>query len=119
MRLYNYLNEVSVGKDIEQLKKDCSIFINDLKKQRKSWPNLLYSGRNSSKTIIKRDVRQDRIPLDTPEETHDIIDNEFYDEFGFRPRSSSLFCYINYINNGIRYNLCNISYRKIQINVIT
>jgi hypothetical protein len=41
-------------------------------------------------------VRQDRIPLDTPEETHDIIDNEFYDEFGFRPRSNSLFCYVDY-----------------------
>ena len=96
MRLNNYLNEVSTGKDIEQLKQDCSIFINDLKKQKKSFIEFIYSGRKGSNTIIKKDVRQNRRPLDTPEGIHDMIDNEFFDEFGYKPRSSSLFCYVDY-----------------------
>jgi hypothetical protein len=54
MRLNNFLNEISTAGDIEQLRKDCSIFINDLKKQRKTQPELIYSGRKGSKTVIKK-----------------------------------------------------------------
>lgn len=40
-----------------------------------------------------KDVRKDRKPKDTHEGVSRIIDDMFYDKFGFRPRSQGLFCF--------------------------
>ena len=90
MKFKNYLAEnVSVKKALEIILKDCKPFIKDYKKINK----LLWSGRkNNTNIILKKTVRQDRTPLDTPLELHNFIDNWFYKKFGIKARSNAVFC---------------------------
>jgi len=91
-RLITYLNENNnvelLDEVIEKLKSDCSIYLNDIKRQ----DNILLSGRNSKEKFFERDVRKNRTPRDTPIEIHTIFDNHFQKKTGIRLRSNSLFC---------------------------
>lgn len=51
----------------------------------------VYRGIKSSEPFMKKDVRKNRRPLDTPEFVHDIMDQWFYDNYGIRFRSNSMF----------------------------
>lgn len=95
MRLYNYLNESSEKIDnmIEMIKENCKPFLNDVKKQ--SRLDLLFSGRGSSDVFIERKIRKDRKPLDTPLKLQNIVDDLFNKFYGVKPRSSSIFCYVD------------------------
>ena len=86
MRLKHYINE---SEDIpwEQIKKDCQPFIKEIKN-----PNcFLYSGRKEKLPYIKKKVRKDRKPLDTPEVIHNALNDIFKKKFGIKLRSESLF----------------------------
>ena len=86
MRLKHYINE---AKDIpwEQIKKDCQPFIKDLKDPKK----MLYSGRKCQLTYIKKEIRKNRKPADTPIVIHNWLDDLFKKKFGYKLRSECLF----------------------------
>ena len=86
MRLINYINE---SEDIpwDKIKKDCQPFIKDIKS-----PNdFLYSGRQTNEKFFTRKVRKNRVPTDTPEIIHNLLDDMFKKKFGHKLRSESLF----------------------------
>lgn len=53
---------------------------------------MLYSGRSSKDIWFKRNIRTDRYPKDTPGESHNVVDEMFYDAFNVKARSNSIFC---------------------------
>ncbi len=90
MRLKNYLNE-DIKSIMDEIINDCKPFINDwLKTDQK---NFLYSGRKIDMDFFKRKVRKNRRPLDTDIEIHHMMDNKFYEAFGIKARSQSIFCH--------------------------
>lgn len=72
------------------IKKDCKPYLNDVIRIYKNY--FFYSGRNDSRDFLKKDVRQDRVPRDTPPEIHEFLDEWFKRKFGVRARSQSVFC---------------------------
>ncbi len=93
-KFINYLSEnISTPDEIrEMLLTNCLPFIREWKRC-SSYPHMLYSGRPSEykKVIIKKKVRQDRRPKDTPIEIHKAFDDRFHKEFGIRARSQCIF----------------------------
>jgi len=89
-RLIKHLNENNPLDllNLVQFKKDCLPYLKQLKKDNFKF---LYSGRRKTDPIFKQKVRKDRKPLDTPEEIHNLIDNEFFYQHGVKARSQSLF----------------------------
>lgn len=92
MRLINYLNENSIIDEIRKiLKTRCKKYLNEF------LPNFngmyyMWSGRDGiSKPYTIKKVRKDRKPMNTPLKIHNKIDDMFEDEFGYRPRSNSIF----------------------------
>jgi len=103
MRYKQYINE-----DVEEQRKreyynilkvlydDCMPFINDLIRQ--GWDHftkadpLMYSGRNSSMSVIVGEIRKDRKPSDTEQIKHEMYDDMFYEKFKIRGRSNAIFC---------------------------
>lgn len=99
MKFLNYLNESEEAikreamKRLELIKKDCNPYLNLLKKI--NYRYYLYSGRRkgySGTDFSKKQIRQDRNPKDTPDDKHQFIDNWFYENFGIKARSQTLFC---------------------------
>ena len=91
-KFFNYINETDTSLIVDALKKDCQPFIKDLKKIKKGQEqSFLYIGRFIKTSFMKKQVRQDRNPSDTPEEIHKFVDNWFYKKFGVRLRSNSVF----------------------------
>lgn len=103
MKFYNYINELDSQNEkklVEYLKK-CLPFINDLFLYGDG--HFLYSGRKNLRSdYIVKSVRQDRKPLDTGKGDHKILDDSFYEKFGIRARSKTLFCTSNW-SNAINY----------------
>lgn len=93
MKFYNYINELDSQNEkklVEHLKK-CIPFINDLFLYGDG--HFLYSGRRNLRAdYIVKSIRQTRNPLDTNKDIHKIIDDSFYEKFGIRARSNTLFC---------------------------
>ena len=89
MRLNNYLIETTNTLDayIPKIKKDCKPWLTIIR----SNPYGIFRGMKAGNKIVKKKVRKDRIPLDTPQEEHETVDNAFKDKFGWTPRSSGLF----------------------------
>jgi hypothetical protein len=95
MRLSNYLNESSNIETYYELLKnienECSKYLNLFRKTTNAH-YLLYSGRQSSAKWFEDKIRKNRIPVDTPQEIHDMVDDIFKKKTGKRLRSNSLFC---------------------------
>ena len=102
MRLIKYINEEKLvsdipegdGKILEIIKKECSEILNVYRKTNR----LLYRGlknyddkKQISDNIYKIKPRADRKPKDTNIIHQTIIDNFFYKEFGWKPRSDGVF----------------------------
>lgn len=92
MRFYNYINEEYWSSYLNTIKKDCKPFL-------KNWrirynKNFLWTGRYE-KDFVRKKVRKNRTPRDTPLELHEFVDNWFKYEFGIRFRSNSVFCTSN------------------------
>jgi len=93
-RLINYLNEESfMLEKIKELLQDCYPYIRDLKRTNHFPNRMLYSGRSSKDLVIRRKVRKDRKPKDTPKVVHETLDQLFYNEFGIKARSQTLFTF--------------------------
>lgn len=103
----NTSNEISdnTGRIFEILKRDCSNFLNDLKRcyinfdpkfdpidQIKS-NKFFYRGIRTDyeESIIRKKSRKNRKPKDIDISVSNQIDEIFYDEYGIRPRSSGIF----------------------------
>lgn len=98
-RLTNYLNEESfMLEKIKELLQDCRPYINDLKRTNHFPNRMLYSGRSSNTIFIQRKVRKDRKPKDAPKVVHETLDQLFYNEFGIKARSQTLFTFPTWSN---------------------
>ena len=100
MRLYNYINEQSnytiedIDKIISIIQEDCKPYLKDVKNKYKR--NFLFSGRKRTYNFFdKKKVRKNRRPKDTPTEAHEFIDDWFYENFGIKFRSNSIFCFFS------------------------
>lgn len=96
MRLKNFLNEdyknfEDFDEAVDFMEKNCKPF---LKAKRNLNPDdFLYRGiRGVPYDIFMRDVRKNRQPLSTKREKHLELDKLFYEKFGIKARSQSLFC---------------------------
>ena len=106
MRLQQYLNEVfdeDIAKErIELIWKKCQPFLKQMKSSNFENENLLYSGRRTGSQFAKKKVRKNRRPKDTPLDIHEWVDEWFYNKFGIRARSNTVFC-INNRNYAMTY----------------
>jgi hypothetical protein len=117
MKFQSYLNEsnTSIEDIVSTLKSECGDYVDQIK----SLPYLKYSlvsGRNETKLFLKKPIRKDRKSLNTPSEIHNILDNLFYDKFGVKARSETMFCYFNDINGLPNGNLYGKYYLVFPIN---
>lgn len=100
MRLYNYLNEdegvfqfynpsekETLKKAWDIIQKDCKPFLKDIRNAR----NFLYRGMKEQKNFVKKKVRTDRSPMNTPEDLHELYDRYFKEKFGWNARSNAVF----------------------------
>jgi len=101
MRFKNYITEgrelldyISVEQMAEKFLKDCQPFFQDFYRIWRG--DFFLSGRKSNKLFDKKKVRQNRRPVDTPEDIHHLIDNWFLRNFGIRARSNSIFGTFSY-----------------------
>lgn len=97
MRLVGFISESSQDASIDEVLNliytDCMPFVKDLAKDKSKLSHrLLFSGRNNSKDYFTGKVRSDRRPKDTDEFVHEIFDELFNKNFGFRARSNAIFC---------------------------
>ncbi|MFW6046289.1 MAG: hypothetical protein ACOCP4_00600 [Candidatus Woesearchaeota archaeon] len=74
----------------EDISKKCAPFIKNIVSE--PIKNLLVSGRKSKPDYFIGTVRKNRKPKDTPTEYHEYADKIFYEEFGIKARSQTLFC---------------------------
>jgi len=95
MRYKQYLNESNKITDfqtiLEILWNKCNPFLKDLL-QNGFTGDFLYSGRNDYKKVFIKKVRDNRYPMDTNYDIHQLYDEEFLNSFGFRARSNAIFC---------------------------
>jgi len=95
MRLKQFINESSGNTSLEEildlLWTKCNPFLKDLLTNG-TFTGFMYSGRNDKRDIIKRKVRKDRYPKDTPPVVHEALDEIFDKEFGWKARSNAVFC---------------------------
>ncbi len=104
MRLEQYLQEriinkeirtkaefILVDKFINDIKKKCQPFIREITKNNPK-QLLMYRGASTNTDMFTKSPRTDRRPTDTPQDVHDALDNAFNDMFGWKARSTGLFC---------------------------
>lgn len=117
MKFQSYLNESNtpIEEIISTLKSECGDYVDQIK----SLPYLkcsLVSGRNETKLFLKKPIRKDRKSLNTPSEIHNIMNGLFYDKFGIKARSETMFCYFNDINSLSNGNMYGKYYLVFPIN---
>jgi len=93
MKLQDYLIEQEEGLAhfIPKIQAECKPFLKDIRGAAGSI--FRDDTKNRNKPIWKKVTRTDRKPLDTPAELHDLVDNWFLKEFGWKARSNALFCW--------------------------
>jgi hypothetical protein len=110
MRFYNFINEnINVTTIVNLLKKDCKKYINNVEK----YKGILISHRKDKLDFQKISIRKNRKPKDTPLIIHNFIDDLFYDKFGVKARSETMFCFTyNFYNTMDLYrkNVLSMSY---------
>jgi hypothetical protein len=75
---------------IDKIKILCEPYIRELRNGDN--PHALLRGSRSSHIKLKRNVRENRKPKNTPIQYHNAADDWFYEQFGIRYRSDALFC---------------------------
>ncbi len=98
MRYNKYLKE-SDSTDIYSLlaniSKNCKPFLKEWLPVYKKTGTFLYRGTDTRDYFGTKTVRTNRIPMSTPEELHNEIDDLMYDMYGIHGRSKSIFCTFN------------------------
>lgn len=84
-------NETTLAQIIETIKRDCGPYLNEIKDplQVSAYRGLHIM--NPSPLFLKKDVRTDRTPTDTPKRVSKLMDDWFEKKFGIRFRSEALF----------------------------
>ena len=89
MRLIHFITEQEKLYGMMRIEKDCKPFL----KQLKGSKGLLLRGSHKKNLVMmKVRPRQDRIPMSTPKILHKEIDEVFNKKFGWKPRSTGVFC---------------------------
>jgi len=98
MRLQTYLTEKSYFEEEidliwQTLLKDCKLFLVELNKANTPNAKFFYRGYGGHMNgiIQKKKTRKDRMPTDTPEAVHTLLDRSFKKKFGWRVRSQGVF----------------------------
>jgi hypothetical protein len=97
MKLQRYLTEqqgLTAGEIMEILEKDCGPFLKEVREGRR--PVWRGTWKSFSDDLVRLSPRKDRRPLDTPPHVHDTLDKAFQKKFGWRPRSTGVFCSTEY-----------------------
>jgi len=86
---FKLLERISNQEAIEYIKENCQPILEYYKKSSgRLWRGM---GFGAEIPVIIKDVRKDRKPKDTPIPVNNYIDNYFYQKFGWRAKSESLF----------------------------
>lgn len=96
MKFNEYLTEISRFQleqygVIKAIEHTCKPFIREFRNT--GIDRLIWRGTSKpiKKAIAEITPRKNRYPKDMPEELHDLLDNEFYNKFKWRPRSEGVF----------------------------
>ncbi len=97
MRFKQYINEsnkTSFEKILQTINDKCQPFLKEW--EQSFGPNVkgnkfFLSGRKNKKDYFIGTVRKNRVPVDMPLQSHKDLDDEFYNQFGIRARSNSIF----------------------------
>jgi hypothetical protein len=91
MKFQNYVVEEQKGLAyyIPKIQKECKPFL----KQIKGAAGTLTRHQKAIGPVFKKTTRKNRRPLDTPLKFHTLLDNWFKENFGWKARSSGLFCW--------------------------
>jgi hypothetical protein len=105
MRLQTYINEeYEVDHVIKVLQRDCKKFI-DFIRLYKPTPFVYRGVTRANDDYTTKTTRTNRKPVDTPKYTHDILDELFYDKFGWKPRSEGVFTWTKEVQGYGKMNL--------------
>lgn len=78
---------------IKEIKKTNINYLKDIKSLLPmSFPYLTRGIKGGNKDVMIKSVRKDRNPTDSKIEWHNALNDKFYEKFGIRARSASLFC---------------------------
>ena len=88
MRLFKLINEES---EFEKVKKDIVAECSDILKVYSDTGRVFFRGLRKSNNYGYVTPRNDRKPMDTPKEIHEIFDEVFKKKFGWRARSEGVF----------------------------
>ena len=93
MKFQNYLIEdnKSLAYYTKKIQVECKPFIKEIKGAAGTLTR--HDVKHGLDPAWKKITRKDRRPLDTPKQFHDMIDNWFNKNFGWKSRSSGLFCW--------------------------
>jgi hypothetical protein len=93
MRFTNYINEENTDNSnlIPFIVDNCKPYL-DISTSRGKEPLWLYSGRKKKVDSFIGEVHKQREPRDTSKDMHILFDKLFYEVYGIKPRSQSLFC---------------------------
>lgn len=93
MRFDDYLliESKDVFKALSKVKTDCQPWIKNAMAKAKPTNRLVYRGMDTSEVIIKKKVRKNRRPKDSHIYSHKLANDWFKVNFGWRPRSESVF----------------------------
>jgi hypothetical protein len=91
-RLLSYINEednIDFDNIISTIRKDCKYYLDMLKLY--GDVKVFYRGYRGSGVFLKKTPRNDRIPMSTRREIHNILNDVFKKEFGWKVRSEGVF----------------------------
>lgn len=93
MKLVNLLESEEDNLIIHRIKRDCSFLLPQIK------DNFLYRGMKlqPGEKFIRKTVRKNRLPKDTRDTDHKVIDEYFKETFGIGYRSEALFATGSYL----------------------
>lgn len=91
MKFQNYLIEdnKSLAYYAKKIQAECKPFLKEIKGAR----GTLTRHQTAQGPVFKKVTRKDRRPLDSPPDFHNLVDDWFNKNFGWKARSSGLFCW--------------------------
>lgn len=91
MKLKKFITESDdrLKESIDIINDQCQPYLRDLRAVKIK--KLMYSGRRYTVDHGIKNVRTDRRPSDTDIKTHNLMDDLFFEKFGFRARSNAVF----------------------------
>jgi hypothetical protein len=105
MRLQTYINEeYEVDHVIKVLQRDCKKFI-DFIRLYKPTPFVYRGVTRANDDYTTKTTRTNRKPVDTPTDIHKVLDELFYEKFGWKARSEGAFTWTGSVKGYGKMNL--------------